>query len=287
MDTTVMKDSIVGDAWIKAACEANPVQQVLDPATGLPNGNWLTGPVRLVFCDSLFEAKPQMRSDPNSAKKHSTGALFTPYTNMQPFWDEYYRVCASDFAEFWNPHLNPPQYAGIDNPIADQGYKAGKYSGYTPGLWSTTMSSNYKPPIVDPRMNPIVDEKKVYAGVWAIIAFNTYASGKKFPRKGPRFGLQSIVIIGDDKVLSGGAPDAKAQFGAIKVSAPVAVSPAAFGQPPAGGPGAPGMAPPAAAYYPAGGIPASNHMPAPRPPGAAPGAPPSGVPDDEDLSQFG
>lgn len=284
-DTTVMKDSQVGDAWIAEACRLNPVQPVL-AEDGTPTGNWLTGPVRLNFCDSLMVAKPQMKSDPNSALKHSTAVLFTPYTNMQAFWDEYYRIAAAEFSEFWNPAMN--QYVGIDNPITDQGFKAHKYSGYTPGLWTTNMSSNFKPPIVDARGNPIVDPAKVYAGVWAILSFNTYASGKKFPKKGPRFGLQSVMLIGDDKPLTGGAVDPRTQFGAVKVTAPVAVAAQNFGRPGAPPTGAPGTPPAAASYYPANGIPASTHLAVPPRPAGAPFQPPTHPPaeDDFDISQF-
>lgn len=278
-DTTVMKDSQVGDAWIAEACRQNPVQQVLN-ADGTPTGNWLTGPVRLNFCDSLFELKPQMKNDPNSALKASLMCMFTPYTNMQPFYDEYYRVAQTEFAEYWNPAMQ--QYVGIDNPITDQGFKAHKYMGFTPGLMCTTMSSFYLPPVVDIRGNPIIDQKKVYPGVWAIVAFNTYASGKKFPKKGPRFGLQTVMIIGDDKSLMGGGADPRTQFKAVTVTAPVAIAPGGFGKPNQ----PPGVPPAGQAYYPPTGLPAAPHMPMlPRPPGAPP-APPVGAPDDEDISQF-
>lgn len=281
-DTTIMKDSIVGDAWIRECCAANPVQRVID-AQGQPTTNLLTGPVRLVFCDALFEAKQQMRTDPNSKKKFGTGVLFTPFTDLSLFWEDYYRICASDFAKEWNAAMNIYQ---VDNPISDQGLKAGKYGGFTPGLMTTTMTSDYKPPIVDARGNPVTDERKVYPGVWAIVSCNAYASGKGFPKKGPRFGLQTIMLIADDKPLSGGAPDPRAQFAQVQVKPPIAVPPGSFGAPPP-------HAPPGAtsAFYPPGGgmqPPMQNSAP-PRPgqparPTAPP--PPPGVGDDEDLSQF-
>lgn len=273
-DTTIMKDSQVGDAWIRECCAANPVQRVLD-AAGQPTPNILTGPVRLVFCDALFVAKPQMRSDPSSKNKFSTGVLFTPFTDLSLFWEEYYRVCASDFVKEWNAAMQQYQ---VDNPISDQGLKAGKYGGFTPGLMTTTLTSDYKPPIVDVRHNPITDEKKVYPGAWAIVSCNSYASGKGFPKKGPRFGLQTIMLIGDDKPLAGGAPDPRAQFAQVQVKPPVAIAPGAFGVPPAHG-AAPGTG---AFYPPQGGMQPPHGMNAPPRP---PGPPPMGTGDD-DLSQF-
>lgn len=286
MTTTIMKDSEVGDAWIREMMANNPPQMVIDPATGLPNGNILTGPVRLAFCDSLFEAKPQMRSDVNSKLKHMSTVLFPPETDLQVFWDEYWRIAAQDFANLWVPAAG--EYVGMDNPITDQKFKA-KYSGFTPGAMCMVVSSNYKPAIVDYRGNPIIDESKIYAGCWAILAVNAYASGKAAPRKGPRFGLQQIMFIADDtKLAVGGQADPKQTFGGVKVKPPAGAPAAAFGQgaPGAGGPprGAPpGMSGATGAYYGNAG----HGAPAPRggPPGGAPrSAPPTSVPDDEDLS---
>lgn len=293
MQTTVMRDSLVGDAWIAEACRQNPVQRVLDEKTGQPNGNILTGPVRLAFTDSILEAKPAMAADPNSRKTHSCTVLFTPYTDLTIFWEEYYKIAAASFANLYNPAMG--QYVGMDNPIFDQGLKAVKYAGFTTGCMATNMSSNFRPSVVDTRMNPITDPAKIYPGVWAIVACNAYASGTRSPRKGPRFGLVSIVIIGDDKPLGGGPADPKAQFRGVQVKPPVGVPASAFGQnvqsPPGGSP--------VGTFYPPGApmVPAGTPAPYPgvqtAPPTAVPYMPP-GVPlarpplgsGDEDISQF-
>lgn len=278
MTTTVMRDSMVGDSWIREMCALNPVQRVLDDK-GQATGNLLTGPVRLAFCDSLFEAKPQMRTDPNSKKTHSAAILFTPFTDLTIFWEEYYKICASDFAQYYNPTYQ--MYSGLENPIFDAGTKL-QYGGFTPGCMAMNSSSQYKPPLVDMRNNPIVDPNKVYPGVWAICSVAGYASGKNFPKKGPRFGLQSIMIIGDDKPLAGGAVDPRTQFKTANVKPPVGIPAGAFGQPvqtPTPGAGVAAMMPPP-------GIPGGVGMPTPvvgRAGGMVPppiGAPPS----DEDLT---
>lgn len=278
MDTTIMRHSIVGDAWIQEMCRLNPVQRVLNDK-GEPNGNILSGPVRLAFCDTLIEAGPMMKSDPNSRIGHATAVLFTPYFDPAIFWEEYYRIAASDFANHWVPETR--QYAGLDNPIVSCDAKSQKYEGFTPGLLTMNTSSQYKPPIVNGQQMPVTPDK-VYPGVWAILALNVYASGKKSPRKGPRFGLQTIMIVGDDKNLGGGAPDPRQQFRGVNVKPPVAVPAAAFG---AGAPlGMPPGAASIAAFYPAGAPmaqPPGAYMPAqPLPP------PPPGVADDEDWRQF-
>lgn len=286
MQTTVIRDSVVGDSWIAEMARLNPVSRIIGE-DGKPNGNISTGPVRLAFCDALFTAKPKMKSDANSKVGFGATILFTPYADMAIFWEEYYRICAADFSSYYNP---ANQQYNVDNPLYDQGTKA-QYGGFTTGCWATNASSNYKPPIVDMRMNPITDESKVYPGVWAIAALNPYASGKpNKPKKGPRFGLQTLMIIGDDTPLAGGAPDPRAQFKGVSVKPPVGMPAQAFGQNTQQPPGAP----PANTYYPPGG-----HLPPQMPQGMAP-PPGGGVPaytpaylpppppgnGDEDLSAF-
>lgn len=274
MNTTVMRDSVVGDAWIQETCRLNPVQRVIDPKTGLPNGNILTGPVRLTFCETLLIKGKLMKTDPKSKEGHATNALFTPYTDLAIFWEEYWKICASDFANLYD--TGTAQYYGIDNPVREQAEKV-KFGGYTPGLKYITCTSQFKPAVVDARMNPIVDPARVYAGVWAILAVNGYASGKNQPKKGPRFGLQSVMIIGDDTPLGGQAADPKQQFASANVKPPIAAPAAAFGQ--SAPPPPPGVGGIAAFYPPTGApppMPSQGSYPPPPPPLAS----------EEDLSQF-
>lgn len=230
MTTTVMRESIIGDAWIHEMCQLNPVKRVIDPATWQPNGNITTGPVRLSFTDSVFEKKPAMKKiTPGASARlvHQVTCLFTPWSVLDVLYEEYNRICASDFQNTWNGHSY-----NVDNPFRNQGEKAHQYTGYTPGLYFINPSSEYKPAVVDVRGNPIVDQSKVYPGVWAIVAVNSYASGKGTPRQGPRFGLQSIMIIADDKNLAGSAPDPKTTFAGVNVKPPANAIPAGFGAAP-------------------------------------------------------
>lgn len=290
MTTTVMKNSRVGDTWIQEMCKLNPVQRVLDEKTGLPNGSILTGPVRLAFTDAVMEAKPAMRSDPTSKLKHSVTLMFPPYTDFGIFWEEYYKIAAQEFAAYYNAAAS--QYYGIDNPFFDGGTKANKYEGFTPGCLCLNTASKFRPPVVDPRNNPVIDPNKLYPGVWAIAALNSYASGKTQPKKGPRFGLQTLMLVGDDTNIGGGAaPDPRTQFKGVNVKPPTVAPGQAFAQgvPPGAVPGgyAPG-APSVGAYYPPGGH-ASPMMPGIAPGGYVPPMPLSRPPlgdGNEDMSQF-
>lgn len=284
MTTTVMRDSIVGDEWIKRTAEQVPVQRVVDTATGQNTGDILTGPVRLSF-ETLFTL-PQA-TEKNQNPKYGAALLFTPFADFSIFYEEYYNVCAREFADHYDAATG--QYYGLHSPFRDQAEKV-KFGGYTPGLVFMTCTSKFKPPVVDVRQNPIVDQSKVYAGVWALCAVSPYVF--KDPRKkGVGFGLQSVMIIGDDTPLGGGPADPNKTFAAAKgvITPPSVTSAQAAGMPPGGQPGQPpqgGMpTPPSGGTYaapaqplgqpprPAGGAPVMPGQPAPAAPAADPRGP--------------
>lgn len=245
MPTTIMKDSIVGDEWIKEMCIRNPIQRVLNEQ-GQPTTNIRTCPVRLSFCDALFTAKPRMKSDPNSKPGFYTTILFPPGVDFAPIMEDINKVLQSDFAGKWNGQ----EYVGLKYPLKDQREKS-NLGGYTPGCFFANISTNIKPAIVDVQGNPIVDETQIYAGAWVLASVNIYVSGKGTPNHGPRIGLQSIMKVADDKPLAGGSVDPKTQFKGVQVQPPVTVPSASFGRPSVAPPGimTPGQAS-VGAYYP-------------------------------------
>lgn len=217
MTTTVMRDSIVGDDWIYQTAQAVPIQKIIDETTGQPTGDFLTGPVRLAF-DNLFELpkpKPGMENP-----KYGAALLFSPWADFAPLYEEYNRLCGQKFADKYDARSG--QYVGLYSPFRDQSEKA-NFGGFTPGLVFLSSTSKFKPPVIDSRYNPIVDPSKAYAGVWAICSINAYTFDD--PRKkGVAFGLQSVMIIGDDTKFGGGAPDPTKTMAAVRglVSAPIA-----------------------------------------------------------------
>lgn len=218
MTTTMVKDSIVGDAWLQQAVQQVPLQRRLD-AQGQWNGDIITGPVRLAFMD-LFEL-PKPRPGQSGDPKFGATLLFPPNTNFQVFYEEYHKECSKEFPEYWVQQSNA--FMGLTSPFRDQAEKMNKYSGYTPGCTFISCSTKFQPSVVDRNCNPIVDRSKVYAGVWAICAVNIYPYGKNppQPKKGVKFGLQSVMIIADDTKLSGGGVDPRQQFAGINVATPM------------------------------------------------------------------
>lgn len=217
MTTACMKDSIVGDEWIKQTAMAYPVQRLLDRTTGQPTGDILTGPVRLSWA-SLFQLPAQKPGQ--SEPKFEATLMFTPFNDLSILKEEFGKICQSTFQQYFNPATG--QYM-VQSPFRDQAEKI-NYAGHTPGLVMMACRSKFKPPVIDARHNPIVDPAKVYAGVWAICAVNAYSYGinPPQPKRGVAFGLQSVMIIGDDTKLGGGAPDPRVTFAGINPTAPIA-----------------------------------------------------------------
>jgi hypothetical protein len=271
-----MRDSVVGDSWIQQTAQANPVHRVVDK-DGKPTGDICTGPVRLCFVN-LDE--PGAQSDPTKEGKYGAALLFTPYADMSIFNEEYYKILGSMFPEYYDQASQ--QYHGLQSPFHNQAEKM-RFGGFTPGLTYMNCTSKYKPPVVDPRFNPIVNLRdKAYAGVWAICTVKPYGYGKQppQPKKGVAFGLQSVMIIGDDTRLGGGAPDAKTQFSGVNVNAPI-VQPNMSNMPQHGAPapaGIPGYTAPqntAHMHAPAPHVP-QTHYAAPSAPAPLAGAPAAG-----------
>ncbi|MCK5133526.1 MAG: DUF2815 family protein [Candidatus Sabulitectum sp.] len=227
--TTLMRDSIIGDEWLRRACQANPPVEILNEE-GQPSGNILTGPVRLTF-PNLFKATSTKRDDGSDGpSKYDTTILFPPLTDFTVLQQAYLNLTRQEFPTHYDQGTG--QFHGVHTPFRLQDEKL-KFAGYSPGCYFTSVSSQYKPPLVDARMNPIVDENVVYPGVWAILAINPYSFGKQpgSKKKGVTFGLQSVMIIADDSRLGGGPSNPVSDFRSVKVEAPVSQPSDMFGQP--------------------------------------------------------
>lgn len=187
------------------------MQRLLNKETGQPSGDILTGPVRLSWV-SIMEPKEREGKTP----KYEASLLFTPYVDPTIFYEEYNRLCAQSFSHYYDAATQ--QYYGLESPFHDQAAKA-RMKGYTPGLMYLNAKSNFKPSIVDIRGNPIVDPSKVYAGVWAICSINAYVFGinPPQPKKGISFGLQSVMILGDDTKIGKAEPTPRSRSLASKV----------------------------------------------------------------------
>lgn len=218
----IPRDSKVSLDWVQKACTQNPVQKIMDPTTGAFTGNYSTGPVRLGWTNNLLA--PQ-KTD-TGTDRWSVSALFPPGVDMSLLVEAAAIAGAQMFPE--NMTTQGFVYHGLQSPFHDQVEKSTQYKGYTPGAFYFNAGTYFKPRIVDPRMNDIVDNSRIYPGVWAVLAVNAYAYKNK--KKGISFGLQSTVIIGDDEVLGGGGVDPKKAFVGLNIQSDVKIA-ASFGVP--------------------------------------------------------
>ena len=223
----VPKDSKMPLEWIQKACTQNPVMKLLDPTSGQFVGNYSTGPVRLAWTHGL--RTPQKNDAGND--KYGCTVLFPPGVDLSILVAAVNECGAANFPENMTPQGF--RWDNLQSPWHDQFEKHTKYSGYTPGAWFFNVGTNFLPRIVDTNMNDIVDDKRIYAGVWAILAVNVYPYGKvkrQGPtKKGVSFGLQSTVLIADDTPFGGAGLDPKAAFKGINIDSSVNPA-AAFGQ---------------------------------------------------------
>lgn len=259
MTSTLVRDSIVGDAWIQQAMLQCPPQRIINQTTGTFTGDILTGPVRLAF-ENIWELPKKKEGDTKDGK-YGASLLFPPNVDFTIFYEEYYKMCGQAFPEYY---VNG-QYHGLHSPFHDQAEKAMKYNGFTPGCVYFNTTTKFKPSVVDARMNPIVDHSKLYAGVWAICAVNTYDYGKNppQPKKGVGFGLQSVMIIGDDTKFAGQGPDVKQHYAGVNITAPIARPDFSRGMPtnaPAPAAGIPGYTAPGGGVTPPHGAPPAIHQ---------------------------
>ena len=213
-----MKDSIVGDAWVKEACALNPIHSQGDGV--------FIALARLEF-NALFKPfknKPKTPAD-QPKESYKAALLFPPFINTQLIDDETTRLGAAAF---------PASYVGgklyqVGMPLRDQGELANK-AGYTPGLKFLNASSKSKPLVYDrpPAMALLTeaDAHKVYSGMWVIANFRLYVAQE---HKRVAAALNGVTLYYDDaKLASGGGagpnPDTvRSSFAGVRMTGPIAV----------------------------------------------------------------
>lgn len=223
MVVSVPKDSRMSLDWITRACAQNPVCKIMDPTTGAFTGNYSTGPVRLSFPHLFTKHAVQA----GQRETFNTAILWPPGVDYTPINQAVTESAVGEFKQ----NMTPQGFVwyGLKSPFHDQAEKALKYKGYTPGAVNFGSSSEFKPRVVDPNMNDIIDEARVYPGVWAIVAVNPYSFNNV--SKGVSLGLQSVMIIADDdNIGGGGAVDPRQAFAGIRLDPTINVA-AGFGVP--------------------------------------------------------
>lgn len=192
--------------------------------------NVTTGEVRLSYVN-LFQPRAQQEG---GEPKYSVTILLpksdtATYQRIQAAIQEAYEKGVS---EKWNG-ARPPLKTTIHD--GDGVRPSGEPFGpECKGHWVFTASSKQKPEVVDANLNPIIDQSKVYSGVYGRVNINFYAYNQSGNR-GISAGLGPVQILRDGEPL-GGRVSAADAFGAGYVQ-PSHVPPAGWEQaaPPAQG----------------------------------------------------
>src|SRR5271165_1029356 len=112
MTTTCMKDSAVGDDWIREACRMNPVQ-------ALGNDVFRSGPVRLTY-HALKEARAYKQGTPQAGKpKFRVEVLLPPHADVV----QLERAAIEVGARAFPAKFSGGQLYGVPLPFEDQGKK--------------------------------------------------------------------------------------------------------------------------------------------------------------------
>ena len=179
-----MRDTNMSDEWIKA-------QWARNPCVKLSNGDVRTGPVRLSFA---FPHKLPPEK-PGITQKYGSTLLFPPGVDIS--------ALKKDAADAANAKW-PTMPRGLKSPFLSQDEDADRYAGYEVGGVLIRSTANQPVPVVNASLAPVVEDSRIYSGVWAIVTLRAFAYDKGV-NKGVSFGLQNVMLVADDTNIGGTA----------------------------------------------------------------------------------
>jgi hypothetical protein len=188
-----------------------------NPCVKLDNGNCRTGPARLSFPNIFQKGKV---IEEGKEPKYGSSLLFPAGVDLSILRAEATAVALAKW-----PTAGQPGGPSLHSPFKDQKEKVGQYDGYQAGSIYLSCYAERKPPAVDTRLSPVVEESKIYPGVWAICTIRCFDFDKTV-KKGVSFGLQSVMIIADDNEWGGGGSDPTKDYAGINIDQ--TVSPASL-----------------------------------------------------------
>ena len=240
--TSLSRESILGDDWIRDKCAKNPLRELKDDK-GRPNGTYFSGPVRLSF-PHLFFAQ-HIAGDATKPAKFSVQLNWPLCADMRPLLAGAARLICEhqklDMKQLSPANCNlqyPSKIAGMLTPFSDQAEKPSEYS--TTGAWRMSCSNTRKPGLYYPSHNGarvIIEnpERKMpdgstgewfYGGVWAIVGFNIYIN-KAVPQKQiparVNGSLLSVMFLSDDKRFGAAVADPNAIYEGMSGIDPIVV----------------------------------------------------------------
>jgi hypothetical protein len=220
-----MHDSNMSPEWIAKAWKQNPCVK-------LDNGDVRTGPVRLSFPHLLTPAKRRPGDDPDKADQYGAVLLFPLGADISVLTKEMREVALAKY-----PQAGKPGGPKLFNPIRDQDVdgkgqpgEAERYAGYVKGAMRIGANANRKIQVVDRSLAPVIDDEKIYPGVWAIVTLRCFTFERQ-GNKGPTFGLQNVMLVADDTNIGGtGTANPRDAFAGVQIEAGDIDADKAFGE---------------------------------------------------------
>lgn len=155
--------------------------------------------VRFSYCN-LFQ--PQAR--PGQEAKYST-TILVPKSNVQAkaaIDQAIAEAIEQGVTKKWQG-VRPPQPAICIHDGDDRRPSDGQpYGEECKGCWVLTASSTQQPFVVDANVQPIMDTREVYSGMWGNVNVNFYAYNQN-GKKGIGCGLNGVQKTRDGEALSG------------------------------------------------------------------------------------
>jgi len=203
---TLMADTDMTDEWIKKAVAANPIR-VLD------SGNILLCPTRGSFLNLFERSRP---IPPATEGSYGGNLIFPTCADLslleKAVEDVLKEKCPDALSK------DPKKRVKVKRPFKDQADML-KYDGYVEGgRFISATSRKNKPTVVDAKQRIVTDDSLIYPGVWVVCTVRPfwYDMGVN---KGVSFGLQSVMVVANDRNLGGGGENVAAAFAGVQIDA--------------------------------------------------------------------
>lgn len=151
---------------------------------------------------NLFQPKPPL-NNPNGEPKYSV-TILVPKTNVQAkaVMDAAIQdAINAGVSAKWNGQMPPAPSICVHDGDGVRPSDGAAYGEECRGCWVFTASSKQQPFVVDANVQPIMDPREVYSGMWGNISVNFFAYNQA-GKKGIGCGLNGVQKIRDDTPLS-------------------------------------------------------------------------------------
>lgn len=156
----------------------------------LPPNEIITPPVRLSY-PNLFTPRTRKNAKPGEKPKFDCALLLPPTVDLKPFAAVIEHVQKERWGKTFK--LGRP-------PIKRCSDKDGNM-GVGPDWYFMNVSTGYQPIIVDSKRQPVLDPKRVYPGIWALVHLKGIAWNHDEGGNGVSFSLEAIQLYKDDTPL--------------------------------------------------------------------------------------